>query len=244
VARYDTASDIINQVAAEVGLTPVADPYVVTDPAFSQLRYLLNSAGQELVFFNAWQKLIKTHTITTVVPGDTGDYVLPDDFAYIIDQTGWSPTNRLPLGGPLTPQDWTYLVNTNLAQTTIYVSFRQSQGLFRVLPQPPPNGVVINFEYISRYWVAVTGSVEPAKDSCTLTSDVILLEPILIKKFLKLRFLEAKGFDTSAASDQFNAAFLTVTGKDVAAPILSMARNRTFPYLDWRNIPETNFGVP
>lgn len=243
MARYDTAGVIINQVAAEVGLVPVSDPYVVSDPAFAQLQYLLNSAGQELVIASEWQKLTRRHTIVTAAL-DTGDYPLPDDFSRMIDQTGWSPTNRLPLGGPLTPQDWAYITNANLAQQTIYISFRQDQGLIRVLPQPPTPGVTINFEYISRWWVSNPGGTTPEKESCSDQNDVVLYEPILIKKFLKLRFLQAKGFDTTAASQEFLGMFEGWTGADMAAPVLSMSRSRKYPFLDWRNIPETNFGMP
>jgi len=63
-------------------------------------------------------------------------------------------------------------------------------------------------------------------------------------KFLKLRFLEAKGFDTTAAAGQFLNMFNSFTDKDVSAQTLNMSRARVFPYLGWRNIPETNYGLP
>lgn len=247
MARYGTAAEIINGAASECGLTAVADPYASSDPAFIQLTNILTSAGREMLALFQWQKFVKTHTITTTVPPDTGNYDLPDDFAYMIDQTGWTPTNGgngLPLGGPLSEQDWTYLVNTNLAEATIYVSFKMADGQLQVLPQPPPDGIIINFEYISRNWVALTGTTTGSKDAPTLSTDVILYEPILIQKFLKLRFLEAKGFDTTAAVAQFLTMFQSWTGKDVSAPVLNMARSRFFPYLGYRNIPETNYGLP
>lgn len=245
--RFDTAANIINAAASECGLTATSDPYASSDPAFIQLRNILTSAGREMLALYQWNKMVKTHSITTNVPPDDGNYDLPDDFAYMIDQTGWSPVSGgsgLPLGGPLSEQDWAYLVNTNLASSTVYVSFKMAQGQFQVLPQPPPDNVIINFEYVSRYWVALTGSTTGTKDAPTLSSDVILYEPVLITKFLKLRFLEAKGFDTTAAVAQFLTMFESWTGKDVSAPVLRMARRYLFPYLGWRNIPETNYGLP
>lgn len=248
MALFQTAQQIVNNAAAETGLTAVADVWGSSDPAFIQLRTLLGTAGMELLLLHQWQRMIKLKTITTVVPPDTGNYDLPDDFLYMIDQTGWSPTNAgtgLPLGGPLSEQDWTYLVNTNLAASTIYVSFKISQGLFQVLPSPPATGIVINFEYVSRWWVAATAlPTVLAKDSPTVNTDIIMFEPILITKFLKLRYLEAKGFDTTAAVGQFLTMFQAYTGKDVSAPVLNMARSRFFPYLGYRNIPETNYGLP
>lgn len=247
MARFDTAGDIVNAAASEVGLTAVADPYISTDPAFIQMRNILASCGREMMGLFQWNRFVVAHSITTAAL-DTGNYDLPADFGYFIDQTGWSPVtggSGLPLGGPLTEQDWTYLVATNLAASTVYVSFKQSQGQFQVLPQPPPVGIVITFEYMSRYWTALTATPTVlASDKPTLSSDIILFEPILITKFLKLRFLEAKGFDTTAAVGQFITMFDSWTGKDVSGPVLRMARNRIFPYLGWRNIPETGYGIP
>lgn len=242
--RFDTAANIINAAATECGLTPVTDPFASTDPAFIQLIQLLTSTGRELYGMHEWNMLNKTYTITTHSV-DSGLYDLPADFGYIIEQTGWNPTNRLPLGGPLTPQNWEYLVSTGLAKNTIYISFKINQGQFQILPQPPPEASVITFEYISRYWVAVTAApTTPAQDSVQIATDVVLFEPILIVKFLKLRFLEAKGFDTTAAAGQFLNMFNSYTDKDVSAQTLNMSRARVFPYLGWRNIPETNYGLP
>lgn len=243
---FKTAQQVINQVANEVGLAapPTFDPTVSADPAFVQLTALCTSAGQELYGMHEWQTLQKTFQITTHAI-DTGIYPLPPDFGYIIDQTGWNPTNRLPLGGPLTPQNWEYIVRSGLGTNTVYVSFKISQNQFQTLPVPPQEGGIITFEYISRWWVAVTGApTTPAQDSVLLATDVLLFEPILIEKFLKLRFLEAKGFDTTAAAQQFMNTFNQYTGKDVASQTLNMARMRVFPYLGWRNIPETNYGLP
>lgn len=248
MARYDTAAEIINAAAVECGLTAVSNPFASTDPAFVQLVQLLTNTGRELLGLHQWNKMVADHSITTNVPPDTGDYDLPDDFAYMIDQTGWTPTNAglgLPLGGPLTEQDWAYLVNTNLASSTIYVSFKISQGQFQVLPQPPPDAIDINFKYISRWWVALAAApTVGVTDKVANPDDVVFYEPILIAKFLKLRFLEAKGFDTTAAAAQFHSVFMQWTGKDISAPVLNAARYRVFPYLGWRNIPETNYGLP
>ncbi len=248
MARYDTAAEIVNAAAVECGLTASSDVFASGDAAFIQLRTLLTSAGRELLGLYQWNRFVKVHSITTAVPPDTGNYDLPDDFSSMIDQSGWTPTNAglgLPLGGPLTEQDWAYLVNTNLASSTIYVSFKLSQGQFQVLPQPPPNGIDIVFSYISRWWVAAAADPTLAvKDKVEANDDVVLFEPVLIAKFLKLRFLESKGFDTSAAVQQFQSVFMQWTGKDVSAPVLNAARMRLFPYLGWRNIPETNYGLP
>lgn len=244
MSRYETASQCIGQVCIECGLDVPSDVYASVDRKIVQLRGLLTSSGRELISMREWQRLNVSYSFT-VVFGDTGFYNLPADYGCHVDQTDWNPTNRLPLGGPLTPQDYTYLLATNLASSTIYISFREKDGQFVVLPQPPPVGQVITFEYNSRYWIAT--NVAPtvlAKDAPTANDDILLYEPIVIQKLLKLRFKEATGFDTNAACQQFENAIDAWGGKDKSAPVLNAARSRGFPYLDDRNVPETNYGLP
>lgn len=245
MARYETAQQCVSQAALECGLINIpTDVYGSSDQSFVQLCALLTSAGRELLAMREWQRLSVRYSFT-VASGDSGDYTLPADYDRHIDQTDWNPTNRLPLGGPLSPQDWTYLRNTNLASSIIYISFREEQGLFRVLPQPPPIGQTISFEYQSRYWVAVAAAPTVlAKDAPTKSDDILLYNPILIQKLLKLRFLEAKKFDTTAAATQFENAIMSYGGQDKSAPVLSASRSRGFPYLDDRNVPETGYGLP
>lgn len=249
MARYETAQQCIFQTALECGLnslgpSPGASAYSSTDPAIVQMVGLLNSCGRELVTMREWQRLIVSFTMT-VAMGDTGFYTLPPDYSRHVDQTDWNPSNRLPLGGPLTAQDYTYLLATNLASSTIYISFREKDGQFVILPQPPPVGQVITFEYNSRYWVSTAAApLVLARDAPIAPDDIILFDPLLIQRCLKIRFKEAKGFDTNAASQQFNNAVMSFSGQDKSAPVLSAARSRGFPYIDDRNVPETNYGLP
>ena len=241
--EFDIATDILNSVAAEVGVSPVTDPYTDPNQVFQQLKNLINSAGRELLRYYAWEILVKEHQITTL-DTDSGDYPLPDDFSYMIDQTGWERQENVPLWGPLSAQDWTYLLGRDLVSHTIYASFRISQGLFRIFPQPPPNDLDINFEYINRNWVEAGDAPDTFKSKTTIGSDIVLYDPILIVKFLKAKYLEAKGFDSTAARNDFALEFDAITGQEKGAPILNAAiLGREFPYLEpYRNLPDTGYG--
>lgn len=242
MARFSIASDIINRAALEIGLVPVDDPVGSPDEAFVQLTGLLTSAGQEMVELHPWQALVRTFELTTA-DTDTGTYELPDDYSYMIDQTGWDRTNRVAIAGPLSAQDWTYLKGRDLVSQTIYASFRLIDSKFDLFPQPPPIGLQISFEYINRNWVERSdGSFA---DNIENGSDKVLYEPILIIKFLKAKFLEAKGFDPSSARMEFENMFNSRTGKDTGAPILSAGKNgRGYPYLNsFYNTPDTGYGL-
>lgn len=243
MARLYSANDIINRTALEVGLLTSDDPVADTDEAFIQLTGLLNSAGQEMVELHPWQILNQVFEFTTT-DTDTGTYDLPDDFSYMIDQTGWDKTNRVAIGGPLSPQDWSYLDGRDLVSQSIYASFRLVDNKFDLYPQPPPVGLQVRFEYISRNWVQPQQSTDPT-DIVENGSDVVLYEPILIIKFLKAKFLEAKGFDPTSARLEFENMFNSRTGKDTGAPILSASNtSRGFPLLHpVYNTPDTGFGL-
>jgi len=243
MARLSTANDIINRVAVEVGLTKVNEPVGDLDETFIQLTELLNGAGQEMVELWPWQILVKPFQVLTDET-DSGTYDLPDDFSYMIDQTGWEHSNRVAMGGPLSAQDWTYLAGRDLISQSIYASFRLVDNKFDIYPQDPvPSGLDINFEYISRNWVQEQNA-GPEKDLVTIGTDIVKYEPILIIKFLKCKFLEAKGFDASSSRMEFENMMNSRTGKDTGAPILSASNNsRGFPYLHpYYNTSDTGFG--
>lgn len=245
MAKYDTAKNVINGAAVECGLVAVADPYSSADPAFVQMCQLLSSAGRELVLAHQWQHLINSYSLTTVL-GDTGDYPLPTDFYEMIDQSGWSSTYRTPLGGPLDSQDWQMVTNNNTL-ASIYVSFRIFKDQFSLWPRPPLGGVNVNFEYRSRNWVGTVNNTVPVlvlvKDAPTISSDVVLFEYLAIMKFLKIKFLGARGMDTTEAVDEFTGIFNQVTGANNAAAVLSLTRKTLFPYMGDRNVPTTRFGL-
>ncbi len=243
MARYSNANEILNRTALEVGLVPIADPVASADESFIQLTGLLTSAGQEMVELHPWQILRGVYEFTTL-DTDSGTYDLPEDFSYMIDQTGWDQTNRVAIGGPLSAQDWSYLIGRDLVSQSIYASFRLVDGLFDLFPQPPPANLKIRFEYISRNWVRETGQSEPNRDDIGSGTDLVMYEPILIIKFLKVKFLSAKGFDTTAAALDFETLFLSRTGKDEGSPILSASSSqRGFPYLSpIYNVGDSGFG--
>lgn len=249
MARYQSIGELINRVAVSVGLNKSNDPFASTDPAFVQLCMLATECGQDLVQENDWQQLEREHAFVTA-SGDTGLYPLPDDFGYMIDQTGWqqgAPGAAYPLLGPASAQWWSYLQASELYTVTIYAWFRIAQGQLQLWPQPPAVGIPIAYKYVSRNWV-LDGNSTPTtpvyKDHVEQYSDTVLYEPILFLKKLKLAFLQAKGFDTTKAEDEYRVALDAWIGKDVSAPILSLNGGLSYnqPFLGNRNVPETGFG--
>ena len=63
-AWLQTAGDIVNAVAVDVGLDEASDPFASSDRAFVRLCSLLNGAGQELCLSRDWAALTRQGTFT------------------------------------------------------------------------------------------------------------------------------------------------------------------------------------
>lgn len=260
LSRFQTATEIINQVAVEIGLNASTAPFSDADPVFNQMKALLSSGGQDLVHLSDWPILERTATFTTAT-GDTGVYDLPADFSHMIPQTNWQRTQRVPMPGSLSPVMWQYLAGSGLAGSTIYASFRESRGELWLWPQPPAVGVQVTFEYVSRGWVyngappqtsgdavvPVTGTkFDPTKlrDTVQDPSDLILFDPRLIQALLKVRTLGARGFNTTKAQDEFDSVFESVTSHKASSPTLCLypSNGGSASGLTPFNVPDTGFG--
>lgn len=241
--RLFSVNDIINRAVAEIGLNQTTDPVGSTDETFVLAQSLLDSAGQEMVELHQWQNLVRKYEINTLST-DSGEYDLPDDFCYMIDQTGWDRTNHVPVNGPLNAQDWTYIEGRNLVSQTIYASFRPVQNKVVIFPSPPPDGLKLTFEYISRNWLMTAANGQSTHDVIKDGGDICLFEPILMIKFLKVKIQDSKGFDSTAARQDFENMFLSRTGKDEGAEVLNASFNaRGIPYLNtYWNTPDTGYG--
>jgi hypothetical protein len=145
-------------------------------------------------------------------------------------------------GYPASTQTWQYLSN-NLVGVTFTVLFREEDGLLRIWPSVGGD-ISINMVYRSRGWVRVGFDIDQVfKDNVALASDWIMHDPLLIGRYLKLKFLESLGFDTQSAKDNFNIVLEARSAKDNSAPVLSAAiHGPSFRLLDNANAPETGYG--
>ena len=230
-------NQILTRVGVEVGLAEVTDPFGSQLQHYIQMKYLLQTCGEELCLAFPWEFLVRTLEITT---DGTDEYDLPADFQSMIDQTGWDLTNEFPVRGPLTAQEFELLKATQTLATNVF-GYRIMGGKLVVYPTPPA-GFDLTFEYQSRSFVRTDAVPAVYQPSFTAGSDYILFDRTLITRYLKCKWLEAKGFDNSAALMTFNQTFEFLTGKDKGGAILNAGRSRGFPYLGYRNIPETGYG--
>jgi hypothetical protein len=159
---FDTAGSIVSQAAFELGLSyaTIADPFKSTNPAILQLCALLTSLGRDIRREKQWSWLQQSYQFSTVA--GQGFYPIPSDFDSVIPQTQWNRTTRLPVGGPLSPQDFT-AVKASLVGVVFTVLDRFVQGQQLMYPDTnTPGGYLIAYEYISRWWVVGASPVQGA----------------------------------------------------------------------------------
>jgi hypothetical protein len=236
--RTKQAGDLVNEVGVEVGLPRISDPFVSTDPQYLRMIALLNIAGNNLIDLYSWSRFSKTFTFPTVA--GQSEYLLPNDFLDITPSTMWQPdVNLTPAYGSVTPQTWQMLLSVPLVGT-LQIVYRERSGKLVLLPTPESE-IDISVEYQSRAWVNGVGDI--LKDHVVQYADVVLHDPALISRYLKMKFLEAVGFDTQKATDDFNLILDARSSKDQSRPILNMAGPfQSARLLDVRNLPETGYG--
>jgi hypothetical protein len=242
---WPTAGEVVSDASVEIGLSPIADPFSSNDPNVVQLCQLLKSLGRDLINQRNWSYLRKEYGFTTVQ--GQSYYPLPPDFRRMIDQTWWNRTNRLPVGGPLSPQEWQYL-RARLVGVVFNVLFRPDAGQIQLYPVgTTPGGQDIYFEYESKFWVssAATPTVL-GYDAPTTSDQLVWFDPLLLTRGLKYKMLQAKGFDTSAAAQDYFSTLESIKGSDSPAPVVSATRDGTRgvvdPLIGSQSVPITGYG--
>jgi hypothetical protein len=240
----NTLSAIVQNVAQLVSFPTPADPAGDTDPAVVQMVQSVNLAGIDLLSLNDWQELTKTHTISIQAspPGVSEQaFALPDDFYEFVDQTQWNSTMQWPAIGPVSPQAWQQLlIRQTLPTLSFYWQIRDN-SLY--ILSPPTTAQTLSFFYQSVAWVRDQDTSTLYKNRAVKNGDVILLDAYLVTLLARVKWLEMKGFDSSAAMRDFQVNYENRKGNEKGAPVLNMVRNYGFPYLNAiNNLPDTGFG--
>lgn len=239
-----TALWIVQQVEAELGL-PRALSLATSPVALDvQLTALLNAAGVELTSYFAWNQLTTEWILTT--QANVGSYPLPVDFDYFVDQSQWDRTNHWPLLGPKTSQEWQWIKGGLISQGP-RLRYRIQGGQFQLWPVPGSVGSgtfvpwTLAMEYVAKNWVeAANGTFA---DIVQNDADYPMLDEWLLVKYLKLKFWETKGFDTTAFRDDFLNKFFSETGQNMGAPTLTMSPRPASIYIGPNNIPDGSWPV-
>jgi len=245
ILNFDYGSAIIS-ICKLVGHPIPVDPAGSDDPAVIQMGAAVNNAFAELLTQHEWQDLTVKASLPIV-----GDFAgqkekafdLPVDFYRFIDQTQWNQGSQIPAGGPVSNQAWMcYTVRNWSPQLTLFWQMRNDK--LNVLNPPFPTPVNFEYMYLTRAQVIDQDDPTLFKNTADKNGDKFFLDGYLIMLLARARYLEWKGFDSSAATRDYLAIFNSRAGSDKAAGVLSLSPSYGIPLIDpLTSVPNSGYGM-
>jgi hypothetical protein len=239
----NTALWIVQQACSELGLPAPTTVSSSTDATNVQMLALLNSAGYDLISNFQWEEMNRTYLFDTVDLQQ--DYPLPDDYNYFLDSTGWDRTNRWPLLGPVSQQEWQALIAAKVVAVS-RTYYKVQNKLISIWPIPASPGTQsggreLAISYSSLNWVE--DGITPGNYVSMITqdADIPVINQWLLMKFLKCKMWAAKGFDTTSLDAEFKIMFDSLTAKSKGSRVLSLAPKTGSVFIGVQNVPEGNW---
>jgi hypothetical protein len=228
----------VNGVATITGLastTGLDTTYQVQGVGIPNATYI-TSVGATSVTLNY-------QTTETVVDGQVifqkVKYALPADYSSSVNRTHWDKSKRWEMLGPESPQQWQWLLSGYIS-TGPRIRWRLLGQYFQIWPGMN-GGELLGFEYRSKAW-AYSPDGTP-QNSFTNDNDTCIYPDRLMVLGTKLKYFEAKGFDTTALYRDYLMEFETAVAQDTAAANLSFAPRPGTVLIGYDNIPDSGYGT-
>lgn len=232
-----TTQDVLDRACEELGLPTTELALGNVSQIGVQALALLNSLGDDLVRIHDWQFLEGTATLTG--DGATTEFALPSDFGRIVNQTTWATSNRMPIIGPLTSQEWGW-VNFGIVSVGVFYRYRILGNQVVVSPAPAADEI-IKFYYIKKNWV-LDNDGTTLKDSTDAGDDTPQFDRGMLVKGLKVRLWAQKGFDTTQLSKEYNDFLDLEKAQNQGSTAINISGSYDSILLDSRrNIPDGNW---
>ena len=227
----------VNGVAAITGLASTAGldtTYQVQGVGIPNATYV-TSVGATSVTLNY-------QTTETVVGGQVifqkVKYGLPADYVSTVNRTHWDKSKRWEMLGPESPQQWEWLLSGYIS-TGPRIRWRLLGKYFQIWPGMN-GGELLGFEYRSKAWAEAADGTP--KNSFTADDDTCIYPDRLMVLSTKLKYFEAKGFDTTAIYRDYIMELETAIAQDTGAANLSFAPRPGTVLIGYDNIPDSGYG--
>jgi hypothetical protein len=165
-------------------------------------------------------------------------YDLPSDYESAVPRTMWDLSKHWEMLGPESPQQWEWLLSGFIA-TGPRIRWRLLGKYFQIWPGVSTNEL-LGYEYRSKGWAESNTGV--VKNSFTADTDTCIYPDRLMVLATKLKYFEAKGFDTTAMYRNYIEDFEIVRAQDMSAANLSFAPRPGTVLIGYDNLPDTGYG--
>lgn len=189
---------------------------MVTSPDLQvqQFLALANEEGQSLSEATNWQVLREEGTFTTVAAQQQGALsTIAPGCKFIVNDTIWNRSLRMPVFGPLSPQSWQQ--QAALFYQGPWNQYRIFDDTINFLPTPPA-GQECAFEYVTKNWTT------SGNETFQGDSDAPLLDEAVMVLGLIWRFKQAKGLDFTSDLTKYQRQVDNLIARETPKPVLNM----------------------
>lgn len=225
---------IVSEVCGRLDLPVPSAVAGSTDAQVVQLQALANKAGRDLASDYAWQTLVAEQTFTTTNTSVQSG-AIPPDLDRFIPNSFFNRSTRRPIVGPVTPQQWQWLI-AQPSFSTVYLMYRERGGEFLIGPPTvaPPAGQTMAFEYVSVNWAKSASGTPQA--SFQADTDTAYLDEGLIADATVWMFLRAKGMSYAEEMATYERNLEKAKARDGGSTELSIVPTRI--NLSRANVPD------
>jgi len=165
-------------------------------------------------------------------------YDLPSDYEALVPRTMWDKSKHWEMLGPEDAQQWEWLLSGYIS-TGPRIRWRLLGSYFQIWPGTSA-AEYLGFEYRSNGWANSAAGV--AKTSFTVDTDTTIYPDRLIVLSTKLKYFEAKGFDTTAMYRNYMYELEAAMALDMSSANLSFAPRPGTVLIGYDNIPDSGYG--
>jgi hypothetical protein len=166
-------------------------------------------------------------------------YSLPTDYEALVPRTMWDKSKHWEMLGPEDAQQWEWLLSGYIS-TGPRIRWRLLGAYFQIWPGMSTSEY-LGFEYRSKGWAnAADGTV---KNSFTADTDTCIYPDRLMVNATKLKYFEAKGFDTTAMMRNYLTEMEAAKALDMSSANLSLAPRPGTVLIGYDNIPDSGYGT-
>lgn len=229
---YSTSSLNITGLASIAGLDTT---YMVVGTGFPNATFITSVTPPNTV-------TVSNFSVNNVTNGtiyfQKVQYALPSDYDSIGPRTQWDKSKHWEMMGPEDAQQWEWLLSGYIA-TGPRVRWRLLGQYFQIWPGFS-NAEFLGFEYRSLAWARSAAGAN--KNSFTADTDTCIYKDRLMVNMLKLKYFEAKGFDTTAMYRNYMTELETDIAQDTSFANLSFAPKPGNILIGYENIPDAGYG--
>lgn len=210
---------LIQDTANAVGITAPSVVTTSTDGNIVTLLALANESGREMAKAYDWQEL-RAYSGSIVANGSIDQGTITSVFGAsydrIVNQTFWNLSQRQPIDGPVTPQQFQTDQASGTAGPPYY--FFVTGNHIKIGPTALASGQIFSAYFMSKYWCQSSGGT--GQTSWTADTDTGIIPEELLKLDLKWRWKQKNGLAYAEDMETAQRQFDVYTAQNTPARVL------------------------